>query len=233
MTGTNGRHATSDLLKLCRICLGDRAQPFMRVEKRDYWRCPDCAATFLDEAQFPDRQTEHKRYLLHNNDPHDPQYRSFLNKLAQLLLPKLQPGARGLDFGCGPGPALGLMLTEMGYQITFYDPFFQPDTSVLNARYDFIICTEAAEHFHQPAREFAQLDAMLEPGGWLGIMTCFQTDDLRFANWHYRRDPTHVVFYREETFRYIAGQFGWHCEIPAKDVVLMQESASAATRVCQ
>jgi hypothetical protein len=55
-------------------------------------------------------------------------------------------------------------------------------------------------------------------------MTCFQTDDLKFANWYYRQDPTHVVFYREETFKYIASRFGWHCEIPAKDVVLMQKS---------
>ncbi|MBS0543647.1 MAG: methyltransferase domain-containing protein, partial [Proteobacteria bacterium] len=81
------------------------------------------------------------------------------------------------------------------------------------------------EHFHHPAEEFARLDALLRPGGWLGIMTCFQTDDARFARWHYRRDPTHVVFYREATFRVIARRHGWVCEIPAKDVVLMCKPA--------
>ena len=38
---------------------------------------------------------------------------------------------------------------------------------------------------------------LVRPGGWLAVMTCFQTDDARFAGWHYRKDPTHVVFYRE------------------------------------
>ena len=40
-------------------------------------------------------------------------------------------------------------------------------------------------------------------------MTCFQNADDRFATWHYRRDPTHVVFYREETFAWLAAHFGW------------------------
>jgi hypothetical protein len=54
-------------------------------------------------------------------------------------------------------------------------------------------------------------------------MTCFQTEDERFASWHYRKDPTHVVFYKETTFRTIAAQRGWTCEIPAKDVALMHK----------
>jgi hypothetical protein len=52
-------------------------------------------------------------------------------------------------------------------------------------------------------------------------MTCFQTDDSRFAHWHYRRDPTHVVFYREETLRFLAAERGFSCLIPCKDVALM------------
>ena len=57
-------------------------------------------------------------------------------------------------------------------------------------------------------------------GGWLGVMTTFLTEDSLFENWHYRRDPTHVVFYAEQTFEIIADQNNWHLEIPAKDVAL-------------
>ena len=57
-------------------------------------------------------------------------------------------------------------------------------------------------------------------------MTTFQNHDAQFANWSYRRDPTHVVFYREETFYHLAEQFGWRCIIPEKDVVLMQKQHS-------
>ncbi|MGL5532344.1 MAG: 2-polyprenyl-3-methyl-5-hydroxy-6-metoxy-1,4-benzoquinol methylase, partial [Plesiomonas shigelloides] len=74
-----------------------------------------------------------------------------------------------------------------------------------------------------PAQEFALLRSLVRPGGWLALMTCFQTDDSRFANWSYRRDPTHVVFYKAETFMTLAQMWGWQCEIPRKDVVLLQK----------
>jgi hypothetical protein len=66
---------------------------------------------------------------------------------------------------------------------------------------------------------------LVRPGGWLAIMTCFLTDDDRFRDWHYRTDPTHVVFYREATLRHLAGSRGWSCEVPAKDVALMRRPA--------
>ena len=117
------------------------------------------------------------------------------------------------------------MLREAGHPMRVWDPFFAPDPDALARRYDFVTCTEVVEHFHAPAAEFARLDGLLRPGGWLGITTCLQTEDARFAAWHYRRDPTHVVFYRAATFRAIAARFGWRCELPAKDVVLMHKPA--------
>ena len=79
------------------------------------------------------------------------------------------------------------------------------------------------EHFHHPADEFRRLQGLLKPGGWLGVMTRFQTDDARFAQWHYRRDPTHVVFYRETTLRWLAQHHGWLCEIPGPNVALLHK----------
>ena len=67
-----------------------------------------------------------------------------------------------------------------------------------------------------------RLASLMRPGGWLGLMTCFQTDDARFANWSYRREPTHVVFYRQVTLARIAQACGWLAEFPAKDVALMR-----------
>lgn len=211
----------------CRICGADRSEPFQAVQSQDYWRCAACAGVFLDASQLPDAATECARYALHQNDPADARYRGFLNKLAEPLMQKLAPGREGLDYGCGPGPALARMLAEAGHRVTLYDPFFHTDASALERTYDFITCTEVAEHFHDPAREFARLDSLLRPGGWLGIMTCFLPDGQRFDEWHYRRDETHVAFYRPETFHRLAGQFGWHCEIPVKDIVLMRKSAAA------
>lgn len=209
---------------VCRVCLAAEALPFLRVDGRQYWRCRACAATFLDASQLPDAATERAHYLLHENDPADERYRAFLGRLAGPLMRMLSAGRHGLDYGCGPGPVLAQMLTEAGHTLRLYDPFFHGDLSALDETYDFITCSEVVEHFHRPAEQFARLDALLRPGGVLGIMTCFQDDDAAFANWHYRRDPTHVVFYREETFHRIAARFGWSCEIAAANVVLMQKS---------
>lgn len=208
----------------CRVCLCKEAWPYKSVGAFDYWRCDACRAIFMDEAQLPDREFERQRYQLHDNNPEDPGYRRFLNKLAAPLLERIPPNSEGLDFGCGPGPALVMMLTEAGYSIRLYDPFFHPDQSALDRQHDFVTCTETVEHFHRPYDEFARLDSLLRPGGLLGIMTTFLTDESRFADWHYRRDPTHVVFYRAETFEKIAALFGWECEIPAKNIVFMQKN---------
>lgn len=207
---------------VCPVCRARDTRAFLTVGGRDYWRCPRCEATFLSPAQRPTPDEEHANYLTHMNAVDDPRYRHFLSRLAEPLCARLAPGARVLDYGCGPGPALAAMLAEAGHDVSVFDPFFAPDPAPLNRRYDAITCTETAEHFHDPAGEFDRLGALLRPGGWLAVMTCFQTDDARFATWHYRADPTHVVFYRAATLAHVAAAHGWHFESPAKDIALMR-----------
>lgn len=225
MTGVAPDTGKRDAPAACPVCRAPSPKHFLDVEELVYWRCGACEARFLDPGQRPDAGQEHAHYLHHENDPGDPGYRRFLSKLTEPLLKKLEPGLRGLDYGCGPGPALAAMLREAGYDMALYDPYFHHDTQPLLQTYDFITCSEVAEHFHEPAQQFDRLDLMLRPGGWLAVMTCFQTDDARFAGWHYRKDPTHVIFYREATLRLVAAQRGWTCEIPAKDVALMRKPA--------
>lgn len=205
----------------CVVCRAPATDPFVTVDGRDYRRCGTCAATFLEPAQRLSLAAECAHYDQHRNAVGDPGYRRFLNRLASPLLAVLAPGSSGLDYGCGPGPALAAMLEEQGHRVAVYDPYFHPDQAALNGSYDFITCSEVVEHFHDPAAEFDRLGRLLRSGGVLAVMTCFQSDDDRFAAWHYRRDPTHVVFYRVETLRHIAVDRGWKCEVPVKDVALM------------
>lgn len=204
---------------ICPVCRNLETRSFFP----GYRLCPKCEAVFLEPDQLPGPEEERERYLLHENDPTDPDYRGFLSRLANPLLKRLPPDREGLDYGCGPGPALARIMEEAGHRIRLYDPFFFPDRGVLERSYDFITCTETAEHFHDPAREFARLDRLLKPGGWLGIMTAFRPDNGDFPDWHYRRDLTHVVFYREATFRRLAERFGWQCEFPAQDIFLARK----------
>ncbi|MEZ5933840.1 MAG: class I SAM-dependent methyltransferase [Alphaproteobacteria bacterium] len=220
-----GPCTVADAPAACPVCRAERPRAFMEVAGRRYWRCDVCAATFLDPAQRPTPDQELAHYRHHRNDPDDPRYRAFLSRLADPLLDRLRPGMTGLDYGCGPGPALAAMLEEAGIRMALYDPFFHPGSDALQRDHDVVTLSEVAEHFFEPALEFERLDRLLRPGGWLGVMTCFQTDDDRFAAWHYRRDPTHVVFYRARTFEVIAEQHGWRLEIPRKDVALLQKAA--------
>jgi SAM-dependent methyltransferase len=210
----------------CRLCGHPAPAPFATVEGRDYQRCPRCHLTFLDTAWLPGRDAEKAQYDLHENDPDDAGYRRFLDQLAAPLSARLSPGARGLDFGCGPGPALAGLLGERGFPTRLYDPIYAPARQVLDARYDFVTCTEVLEHLHWPAREWALFARLVRPGGWLGLMTRWLTDDDRFPRWHYRRDPTHVCFWKPATFRWLADRDGWELVVMDNPVTLLRRRAS-------
>jgi SAM-dependent methyltransferase len=209
---------------LCNICGSDAVESFQTSDQKIYWNCSHCGGKFLDKDFLLKSNDEKERYLEHNNEIDDPEYRAFLAKLAIPLKEKILPSSRGLDFGCGHGPALADMFKKDGFEVLLYDPFFYPDTKVLSQQYDFITCTETAEHFHDPWKEFNMLNNLLKPGGWLGIMTCFLTTDDMFESWYYRRDPTHVTFYAEKTFQVIASQRNWISEVQSKDIVLLQKT---------
>jgi len=207
----------------CPLCRRVEAQRFCSVGHRSYFACDHCSLRFLDPAQRPGRLEEKQEYDLHDNNPDDPGYRRFLSALVDPLVRKLEADSIGLDYGCGSGPAVSAMMRAAGHRMREFDPIFRPDRRPLTERYDVITCTEVAEHFHDPRGEFNRLDGLLRRGAYLGIMTRFQTDDARFAQWHYRRDPTHVAFYREETMAWIANHWGWTLDLRPPSVAIFQK----------
>lgn len=178
---------------------------------------------FADPAAHLDPLGERARYDLHQNDPKDPRYRQFLNRLARPLLTRLERGMRGLDYGCGPGPTVSLMLEEAGMVMALYDPYYAPHPEALTTRYDFITCTEVVEHFYHPASDWSRITALLKPGGWLGVMTQPTPSRESFLQWRYCQEPTHVSFYCAATFAWIAARFGLTVERVRSDVFLLQK----------
>ena len=129
----------------------------------------------------------------------------------------------GLDFGCGPGPALAKMFNDAGYIMDIYDPYFFPNETIFSKLYDFISCTEVLEHVFDPAKVIFDLNKILKKDGWLGIMTNFYDENIDFASWYYRKDPTHVAFYSKETLTNIASNMSWTLEFPDKNIVLFKK----------
>lgn len=207
----------------CPLCRADDVRPFAEAHGRRYLECGRCRMVSVAPEDRLDAEAERAHYGTHENDPADPGYRAFLDRLAAPLAERLPEGAEGLDYGSGPGPALPRMMEERGFRMAVYDPFFAPDATVLDRAYDFVTCTEVAEHFFAPADELDRLDGRLRPGGWLGVMTEILDDDRVLAQWRYARDPTHVCFYRAETMAWIAARHGWALERPHRNVVLFHK----------
>jgi SAM-dependent methyltransferase len=183
-----------------------------------FYACSRCGLVFRHPHDYPDAATEKAHYDLHENDPSDPGYLAFLRRCTEPLVAFLQLGEEGLDFGCGPGPAVDRLLPDQ--KVHRYDPFYFPDRKPLARRYDFLVCTETAEHFHDPAASWHRLFGLLRPGGRLAVMTRLLEDPAAVAGWWYSRDPTHVVFYREATFRWLAERFCARLDRPHRDVAL-------------
>jgi len=195
---------------------------------RQYFRCPDCALVFLDPAQHPSPDEELARYRQHRNSADDAGYIAFLSPLVQAVQQHAAEGATGIDFGCGPAPVLSQLLTAAGYPTAHYDPYFFPDASVLDRRYDFITCSEVAEHAFAPRQLFEQMRAFVEGGGIIAVSTLLYDDVEDFANWWYVRDSTHVSFYSAGTMQWIAKHFGWTLTWPELHIALFSVPQSPA-----
>lgn len=209
----------------CPLCFNLHCGLFHQDKRRRYYQCPQCRLVFAERASLLSSEDELAQYQLHNNDVNDTGYRHFLQRLAGPLLAALPAkGLTGLDFGCGPGPLLARMLTEAGQHMSVWDPYFAADASVLQQKYDFISCSEAIEHFARPATEWALWLNLLKPQGTLAIMTKRYTTAEAFANWHYKLDPTHVSFFSDYTFSYLAQRDGFSVNFADKDVVILQRT---------
>ena len=208
----------------CPLCGIADSYTFCVDRFRSYRRCSGCELVFVPRTYWLSTTAEKTAYDLHENSAEDPGYRRFLSRLSTPLLEKLETGQTGLDFGCGPGPALPAMLAEHGLRVDRYDPFYYSEPAVLSKTYDFICATEVIEHLRDPGMEFSSLFRMLRPGGWLGIMTKLVIDQETFSQWHYIRDLTHICFYSRDTFAYIARRYHASLDFVAQDVILMHKT---------
>ncbi|MGE6178654.1 class I SAM-dependent methyltransferase [Aeromonas salmonicida] len=190
------------------------------VAGKRYHRCRSCELVWLDGADHLGPSAEKAVYDGHDNQVDDPRYRHFLMRAFGEVLSRVPPPASGLDFGCGPGPALIAMGREAGYQMAGYDKFYADLPDLLTRQYDFITSTEVIEHIADPRAALDVLWGCLKPGGILVLQTQRVLDDDRFKTWRYRHDPTHIVFFAEASFRALA--IRWQADVlfPHGDVVV-------------
>jgi len=185
----------------------ESAAGLVSADGRPFRWCPTCWLVYYTGASYPNREEERLRYETHNNESDDPGYQSFLRRAIDPIGDFLHPGMRALDYGSGPGPAMPVVLGDLGISCTLYDPIYAPEKP--EGLFDLITCTETFEHFHRPAESLRHINGLLAAGGLLAVMTEQWTDLSRFGRWYYTRDETHVCFYHHETFNWIADEFGF------------------------
>jgi SAM-dependent methyltransferase len=172
---------------------------------------------FMDEAKTLPAEMERKRYLAHINSPEDKGYVDMFKRFIEESIVPFQGKIKrkkttALDFGCGPGPVLAGLLKQNGYETDIYDIYFAPEPVYRRRTYDLITCTEVLEHLKDPLKEITELKKHLKPGGIMAAMTLFHPvdgtpgGDKAFNRWWYRRDRTHISFYRPETFKCLANK---------------------------
>ncbi|RJX68826.1 class I SAM-dependent methyltransferase [Vibrio sinensis] len=208
----------------CPLCQSTQTPQYFVDKRREYLQCQRCDLVFVNPEQRLDAKAEKAHYDLHENNPTDVGYRRFLSRLSVPLLEKVAPNSNGLDFGCGPGPTLSIMLQEHGHTMQLYDIYYHTDTSVLLNTYDFITATEVIEHLYEPDKVWQQWLNLVKPGGWIGLMTKMVIDVEAFAGWHYKNDLTHVVFFSCKTFQYLAERDKLELEFIENDVILLRKT---------
>lgn len=214
----------------CPLCGAAKSALYHRDRRREYLCCPVCRLVFVPPHYFLSPAAEKAEYDLHRNDSADDGYRRFLSRLCTPMLDLLPSGGCGLDFGSGPGPTLSRMFEEAGYGMKLYDPFYADAPRSLEESYDFITATEVVEHLHRPGEELARLWRCLKEGGYLGMMTKLVHNQQAFGGWHYIHDPTHVCFFSQATWHWLAEHWGAAIRYQADDVVIFEKPTRSARR---
>lgn len=206
----------------CPLCADKNTSHYFQDTIRDYWQCVNCNLVFVDHSQHVNETDEKLRYDQHQNSINDEGYCAFLGHLLEPLSERLPESAEGLDFGCGPGPTLSLLLEQKGYRVDCYDKYYLPDEKLLTKQYDFITSTEVLEHLREPRLTIDRLNSCLKPGAYLGIMTQLLPEFEQFSKWHYKKDQTHICFYSDVTFKWIAKRWNLELEILSRDVIILR-----------
>lgn len=181
-------------------------------KKEQYYYCSECELIFIAPEYFPALEEEKARYDEHDNTHQNQGYvEMFEQFIEKVIIPFQGDWHSVLEFGCGPGPVLADLLKERGYEVDLYDPFYYPEKVYKNKCYDLITVTEVFEHLQDPEQVINRLVSHIKKGSGLAIMTSFHPGVENFSEWWYKWDPTHICFYNQTTFNWIAKH--WNLEI--------------------
>ena len=124
----------------CPLCRSKKSQPYFKNNDASYYSCTRCDLVFTPKEFHLSEAAEKTRYDSHQNDPKDKRYREFLSQVFNPVMDCIQSDAKGLDFGCGPGPTLSVMFEEQGYVVDLFDKFYANNSIDFQQQIRFYYC---------------------------------------------------------------------------------------------
>ncbi|MDD2448543.1 MAG: class I SAM-dependent methyltransferase [Sulfurimonas sp.] len=193
-------------MKLCKICSASTALIENQKTDKLYHRCTECDYIFMDERFFVDETRERLHYDKHHNNFACHGYVEMFEALIDEFVP-LGEIEDALDFGCGEGEVLPILIERNGVRCDRYDLFYFPQKVYKDKSYDLIVSTEVIEHLESPLEVLQELSSHLKEGAYLLLMTRFHPqNDEKFLEWFYIRDVTHIGFFSLKTFEHLASK---------------------------
>jgi len=196
-------------MKNCKICNSKTTSFVDKKTDKIYYKCSKCEYIFLDELFYIDESHERSHYDKHHNNLESLGYvKMFENLVDEFVLPQKNNIKKVLDFGCGEGEVLPIVLERNAVSCDRYDLFYFPKKVYEDKKYDLVLSTEVFEHLEKPLKIFKKLLEHIEDDGYLILMSAFHpSHDDEFLKWWYIRDITHIGFFNLETFEYLAEEF--------------------------
>jgi SAM-dependent methyltransferase len=193
-------------MRKCKICNNETIDIVDNKTKKIYHKCLECEYIFLDEFFYVDEVREKKHYDKHHNSFESLGYvKMFEDLIEEFVAPLKENIKSALDFGCGEGEVLPVLLERNNIVCDRYDLFYFPQKVYLGKEYDIILSTEVFEHLKNPLEIFKELLSYVKKDGYLLLMSAFHpSNDEEFLKWWYIRDITHIGFFNLKTFEYIA-----------------------------
>jgi SAM-dependent methyltransferase len=195
-------------MKKCKLCDCNTTVISDDKTNKDYYRCLECDYIFMDDKHHLDAESEKKHYDNHDNNLESLGYVKMFEKLIdEFVTSDAKDIKTALDFGCGEGEVLPILLDRRGISCDRYDLFYFPQKVYEDKKYDLVCSTEVIEHLANPLDTIKELLSHLNEDGYLLLMTYFHpSDDDKFVKWFYIKDMTHIGFFSMKTFEFLASK---------------------------
>lgn len=207
---------------ICPLCKSNKTSIFSKDKKREYNKCKICTTIFVIPSYYMSEEDEIKRYSKHTNSINDDNYIKFLSRITDPIKKRVEKNDIGLDFGCGPGPILKCILKE--YQILEFDPYFKNDINIYSKKWNYVISTEVIEHLKNPYKVIEKIWNTITNNGYLFLMTQLYNNEIEFKSWYYKGDPTHIVFFTKDSFKWLGNKLDAEVKFIDKDIIILKKT---------